>query len=57
VPEDKVAKNRQHFDLRVMDDLAEERDRLVALGASIQSEGDELIVMTDPEGNEFCLET
>src|SRR3954447_7651318 len=56
VPEDKVAKNRQHFDLRTMGDLAEERDRLVALGATVQSEGGDLIVMTDPEGNEFCLE-
>ena len=52
-----MAKNRQHFDLRVMGPLEAERDRLVALGASVQSEVDDLIVMTDPEGNEFCLET
>lgn len=57
VPEDKVAKNRQHFDLRVMGPLEAERDRLVALGASVQSEAGDLIVMTDPEGNELCLET
>jgi hypothetical protein len=57
VPEDKVAKNRQHFDLRVMGDLDEERDRLVALGASVQSDDGDLYVMRDPEGNEFCLET
>ncbi len=57
VPEDKVAKNRQHFDLRVMGPLEAERDRLVALGASVQSEVGDLIVMTDPEGNELCLET
>ena len=57
VPEDKVAKNRQHFDLRAMGRLDEERDRLVALGARVVREGDELIVMIDPEGNEFCLET
>jgi hypothetical protein len=57
VPEDKVAKNRQHFDLRAMGALDEERNRLVALGARVVHEGDELIVMTDPEGNEFCLET
>ena len=57
VPEDKVAKNRQHFDLRVMGDLAEERERLVGLGASVQGGGGDLFVMLDPEGNEFCLET
>ena len=57
VPEGKVAKNRQHFDLRVMGDLAEERERLVGLGASVQGGGGDLFVMLDPEGNEFCLET
>ena len=30
-----MAKNRQHFDLRVMGDLAEERERLVGLGATV----------------------
>ena len=57
VPEDKVAKNRQHFDLRVIDDLTEERERLVGLGATVQAEHHDLVVMLDPEGNEFCLET
>ena len=57
VPEDKVAKNRQHFDLRAMGGLDQECDRLVALGARIVQDGDELVVMADPEGNEFCLET
>ena len=57
VPEDKVAKNRQHFDLRVMGDLAEERERLVGLGATVQGGVGDLVVMLDPEGNEFCLET
>ena len=57
VPEDKVAKNRQHFDLRVMGDLVGERDRLVALGATVQGGDGDLVVMLDPEGNEFCLET
>lgn len=57
VPDDKVAKSRQHFDLRAMGRLDVERDRLVALGARVVHEGDVLIVMTDPEGNEFCLET
>jgi predicted enzyme related to lactoylglutathione lyase len=57
VPEEKVVKNRQHFDLRVMDDLHAERDRLVRLGATVLSEHRDLVVMADPEGNEFCLET
>ena len=57
VPEDKVAKNRQHFDLRVIDDLTEERERLVGLGATVQGESGDLVVMLDPEGNEFCLES
>lgn len=57
VPEGKVAKNRQHFDLRVMGDLTQERERLVALGARVQGGGGDLYVMLDPEDNEFCLET
>ena len=56
VPELKTAKNRQHFDLRPIADRAAERDRLIALGASVVYEYDELTVMADPEGNEFCLE-
>ncbi len=56
VPEHKVAKNRQHFDLRAMGPLAEEKERLIALGASVLSESADLIGMADPVGNEFCLE-
>jgi hypothetical protein len=57
VPESKSAKNRMHFDLRapggrVRDEVA----RLEALGATIQDEGEDLVVMQDPEGNEFCVE-
>jgi len=72
VPEDKVAKNRLHLDLRAapglegeqrMAELEAECDRLVALGAK-RVRRDEpapplslgFIVMTDPEGNEFCLD-
>ena len=56
VPESKVAKNRQHFDLRATGPLEDERDRLVGLGAhEVRRDGD-LFVMLDPEGNEFCLE-
>lgn len=57
VPEPKVAKNRHHFDLRTIGPLESERDRLTALGARVISESDDLVVMLDPEGNEFCLET
>ena len=72
VPEDKVAKNRIHLDVRAAPGLqGEERmaalvvecDRLVALGATQvrRHQADPplsagFIVMTDPEGNEFCLD-
>ena len=39
-----------------MGPLADERDRLVALGARTVREDVTLVVMLDPEGNEFCLE-
>ena len=72
VPEDKVAKNRLHLDVRAapgllgnerMAALEAECDRLVALGAK-RIRRDEpapplsagFIVMADPEGNEFCLD-
>ena len=72
VPEDKVAKNRVHLDVRAapglqgedrMAALEAECGRIVALGgtrvrrdepAPPMSAG--FIVMTDPEGNEFCLD-
>jgi hypothetical protein len=56
VPEPKTAKNRQHFDLRAMGSVDAEVERLVALGASIINRDGELVVMVDPEGNEFCVE-
>lgn len=72
VPEDKVAKNRVHLDVRVAPGLeGEERmaaleaecERLVALGATRLQRFDPHpplgaghIVMADPEGNEFCLD-
>jgi hypothetical protein len=72
VPEDKVAKNRLHLDVRAapglqgderMAALEAECHRLVALGAT-RVRRDEpapplsagFIVMRDPEGNEFCLD-
>jgi hypothetical protein len=72
VPEGKTAKNRLHLDVRAAPGLeGEERmaaleaecERLVALGAARvrRFEADPpmsagFIVMTDPEGNEFCLD-
>ena len=57
VPEGKTAKNRQHFDLRAIGTVSDEVDRLVALGATVLRDGGDLVVMADPEGNEFCVET
>jgi Glyoxalase-like domain len=56
VPEGKTAKNRMHFDLRAPGTVADEVRRLVDLGASVQTPGPGLVVMQDPEGNEFCVE-
>ncbi len=72
VPEDKVAKNRVHLDVRVapglqgderMAALEAECERLVALGAGRLRRFEPappletgFIVMADPEGNEFCLD-
>jgi hypothetical protein len=56
VPEGKSAKNRQHFDLRPVSDPAAEVRRLVSLGARVLRTDGDLVVMADPEGNEFCVE-
>jgi predicted enzyme related to lactoylglutathione lyase len=62
VPEGKSAKNRIHFDLRPVDRTRDEEvERLIALGAAIDSDhrrpdGTGWVVLTDPEGNEFCVE-
>jgi hypothetical protein len=56
VPEGKTAKNRLHFDLRAPGRISDEVARLEALGASVLNEFDDLVVMQDPEGNEFCVE-
>jgi hypothetical protein len=56
VPEPKTAKNRLHFDLRAPDTMRSEVVRLRALGATIVRDGGDLVVMADPEGNEFCVE-
>ena len=54
VAETKVVKNRVHLDL-VCDDLAAESARLVELGAAVATTRPDRIVLSDPEGNEFCL--
>ncbi|MFC7490684.1 MULTISPECIES: VOC family protein [unclassified Knoellia] len=56
VPEGKTAKNRQHFDLRAMGSVGAEVERLRALGATVIGEDGDIVVMADPEGNEFCVE-
>lgn len=56
VPEPKVAKNRVHFDLRAPEGIDQEVRRLEGLGATVLQAGEELVVMRDPEGNEFCVE-
>jgi hypothetical protein len=56
VLEPKTAKNRMHFDLRAPGTVADEVARLQALGATVLRAGEDLTVMADPEGNEFCVE-
>ena len=56
VPEPKTAKNRLHFDLRAPDTMRAEVARLQALGATVFEDHEHLVVMQDPEGNEFCVE-
>jgi hypothetical protein len=57
VPEPRTAKLRMHFDLRAPDGVAEEVERLRGLGATVQDDFGDLVVMQDPEGHEFCVET
>ena len=52
------ARDQMHLDLYT-DDQAAEVARLAGLGATrlrhVQEAGDDYVVMTDPEGNEFCV--
>jgi hypothetical protein len=52
----KGAPNRVHLDLRALTSMREEVERLVALGATVVQRFDDITVMQDPEGNEFCVE-
>lgn len=57
VDERKEGKNRLHLDFRP-NDQDEEVERLVALGASRVDVGQgavSWVVLSDPEGNEFCV--
>lgn len=59
VPEPKTVKNRLHLDLSPIDsDRDSEVSRLEGLGARLTDlapAGSSWVVMTDPEGNEFCV--
>jgi hypothetical protein len=61
VPEGKATKNRLHIDLAPSPDAGQEAEvrRLEGLGARRADVGQPAtvswIVMTDPEGNEFCV--
>jgi predicted enzyme related to lactoylglutathione lyase len=52
------ARDQMHLDL-YSDDQAAEVQRLAGLGASVvrhhEDPEDDYVVMTDPEGNEFCV--
>jgi predicted enzyme related to lactoylglutathione lyase len=52
----KAAPNRLHLDLRALTGMDAEVERLVGLGARVVERYDDITVMRDPEGNEFCVE-
>lgn len=60
VAEDKPGKNRMHLDIHTAD-IESEATRLESLGATrvpgaeLSEHGHAWVVMTDPEGNEFCV--
>jgi hypothetical protein len=54
VPEGKRGKNRVHLDLAATD-MEAEAERLVGLGATVVARYADHLMLTDPEGNEFCL--
>ncbi|GIG60257.1 glyoxalase [Longispora fulva] len=62
VPEAKATRNRIHFDVQPTDRTRDEEvARLLGLGAvqiddRRRPDGSGWVVMSDPEGNEFCVE-
>ena len=62
VPEGKSAKNRLHLDLSPEQGTRDEMvERAVAAGATVigdhrKDDGSGWVTLTDPEGNEFCIE-
>jgi predicted enzyme related to lactoylglutathione lyase len=61
VPEAKTLKNRVHLDLQPDSTRDQEVDRLSGLGAKVvddqrRPDGTGWVVMSDPAGNEFCVE-
>lgn len=60
VPEPKTSKNRMHLDIDATD-IETEATRLETLGArrvqpdQVHEHGTNWILMSDPEGNEFCV--
>jgi hypothetical protein len=63
VPDEKVGKNRLHFDLRPREGTRDEEvARLLAYGATqvldmrgVSGPGSGWVVLADPAGNEFCI--
>jgi predicted enzyme related to lactoylglutathione lyase len=61
VPEGKTVKNRLHLDVSPTDRTRDkEVDRVIQLGATLvddrrNPDGSGWAVMTDPEGNEYCV--
>ncbi|MBA3727639.1 MAG: VOC family protein [Actinobacteria bacterium] len=52
----KAAPDRVHLDLRSLSTMEEEVDRLQELGAAVVARYEDIVVMQDPEGHEFCVE-
>jgi len=54
VPEGKAVKNRVHLDLTARS-VEEEIATLVSIGANVIGRYESHVLLTDPQGSEFCL--